>query len=334
VAARPTVSDVAALARVSPSTVSRALASDDGRVAAGTRERILDVARELGYTPNRAARELITGRSNNIGFVIPDIQNPYFASILKGVQFEAQREDYSIFVADSDEDPKAEFGLVNKVVNQVDGLILCSSRMSDADIASFAEQTTVVLVNRRWGDLAAITLDEEQIVRLAIEHLYALGHRHIAYAGGPDSSWTNKQRRIGIDAVTPTLEGLRVSVLGPFSPVFNGGAPAADLAVASGATALIACNDLVAMGAVARLRTRGFRVPEDVSVVGIDDSDSASLVSPALTSVHAPLFQVGRSAVSTVLDVVRGIDPPGTIDTLDIALRVRESTTTAPVARA
>lgn len=320
-----TVRDVAKAAGVSASTVSRALAANSV-VAAETRERILDVARQLGYRPNHAARGLITGRTHNIGLVVPDLENPYFASVTKGVQSRALNEGYSVFIADSDEDARTELELVRKLSKQVDGLILCSARMSEADIASVADETTTVLINRQWGDLASVVVDDFEITRQALEHLYALGHRHVAYAGGPSSSWSNRKRWAGIEAVQPKLDGLTVSPLGSFAPVFGGGQSAADVAVASGATAVLAYNDLMGLGILARLAARGIDVPRDISVMGIDDVNVATLVSPGLTTVRSPLTKIGRSAVNALIDLIEPNDRQLSIEELPVQLVVRQST--------
>ena len=320
-----TVRDVAKLANVSPATVSRAL-SASSLVAPRTRSRIVEAATQLGYLPNSAARGLVTGRTRNLGLVVPDLENPYFASVTKGVQARALGRGYSVFVSDSDEDPRAEQELVSKLKPQVDGLILCSSRMSDAELMECSTGTTTVLVNRQLEGLQSIYVDDEEIVRQALEHLYALGHRHIAYAGGPAGSWSDRQRRNGIERVLPDLPKLRITSLGAFAPVFGGGQSAADLAVASTATAVLAYNDLVALGVLSRLRSRGISVPEDISVVGIDDINAATLVSPALTTVRAPLRRVGRAAVDLLTDHLEPGTNPRPPELLRVELVVRQST--------
>ena len=320
-----TVRDVAKVANVSAATVSRALSSPD-LVAPHTRQRILDTARQLGYLPNAAARGLVTGRTGNLGLVVPDLENPYFASVTKGVQESALQGGYSVFVADSDEDPRTERELVRKLAPQVDGLILCSARMSDADLAACVGDTPVVLVNRQLDGLLSIYVDDAEIVRQALEHLYALGHRHVGYAGGPAGSWSDRQRRNGIERAVPELPGLTVASLGAFAPVFGGGQSAADLALASDATAVLAYNDLMALGILSRLRSRGVRVPEDMSVVGIDDINAATLVSPALTTVQAPLRRVGRTAVNLLVDSFGEGTGARPAEQLPVQLIVREST--------
>jgi DNA-binding LacI/PurR family transcriptional regulator len=324
-----TVRDVAKALGVSPSTVSRALSSSD-LVAPRTRQQIIDKARELGYTPNAAARGLVTGRKGSLGLVVPDLENPYFASVTKGVQARARAAGYSVFVADSDEDARVELELVRKLMPQVDGLILCSSRMPDADLASLVDGTPVLLINRRMDGLPAITLPDEDMVRQALEHLHALGHRQVGYAGGPTGSWSDRQRRLGIDKAAPGLVGLKVISLGSFAPVFGGGQSAADLAVAAGVSAVLAYNDLVALGIMARLAARGIQVPDEVSVVGIDDINAATLVSPALTTVRAPLGKVGSAAVDRLVDSLDPNSVPRPAEYLPVELVVRQSTAVPP----
>jgi LacI family transcriptional regulator len=153
-----TLRDVARLAGVSPSTVSRAL-SMPGVVNATTRARVQAAAERLGYEPNRAARGLITGRTGNIGLVVPDLANPFFPSVVKGVQARARASDVAVFLADTDEDAAAEVGLVRALAKQVDGLILCSPRASQEDLAAVAQETNVVLVNRLVEGVPAVTFD-------------------------------------------------------------------------------------------------------------------------------------------------------------------------------
>ena len=320
-----TVRDVAKLASVSASTVSRALSSSD-LVAPHTRDRILAAAAQLGYSVNASARGLITGRTSNFGLVVPDLENPYFASVTKGVQGRALSEGYAVFVADSDEDVRAEIELVRKLASQVDGLILCSPRMSDEDLQAVAEDTTVVLINRQLPNVDSITVDDTEIVRQALGHLYALGHRTVSYAGGPTTSWSDNQRRQGIRLAVTDLPGLDVVDIGSFPPVFDGGLSAADLAAGSGATAVLAYNDLMALGILSRLQARGIRVPEQMSVVGIDDVSAATLVSPALTTVRAPLRRVGTAAVDALIDRIRPERRDLPAEVLPIHLIVRAST--------
>src|SRR5690349_20038040 len=264
-----TIRDVARLAGVSPSTVSRAL-SLPGMVNAATRARVAAAVEQLGYEPNRAARGLITGRTGTIGLVAPDLANPFFPSVTKGVQARARRHDVAVFVADTDEDPAAEAGLVRALSKQVDGVILCSPRAGNDELAAIAQDTTVVLVNRAAEGIPGVTYDNEGGMRQAVAHLVALGHQRIAWVGGPATSWSTQHRGLGLRNAAEELRAKLVPV-GNFATTYEGGMAAADQVIATGATAVVAYNDLVAIGLLARLHARGLSVPGDLSVVGVDD---------------------------------------------------------------
>ncbi|WP_433021658.1 LacI family DNA-binding transcriptional regulator [Kribbella sp. CA-294648] len=322
-----TIRDVARLAGVSPSTVSRALSLPDV-VNAATRARVQAAADQLGYAPNRAARGLITGRTGNIGLVVPDMANPFFPSVVKGVQARARMHDVAVFLADTDEDVASEVSLVNALAKQVDGMILCSPRSSDEELGAIAAESNVVLVNRLVEGVPAVTFDNEGGMRQAIAHLVALGHRKIAWVGGPMSSWSGAHRNIGLFAAARD-HGAELTDVGHFAPTYEGGMAAADQAVATGATAVVAYNDLVAIGLLARLHARGISVPGDVSVVGIDDIAMAAMARPALTTVRLPKQKSGEIAVELLLAMIDDPDPDtiiGTRGTLQGELMVRDST--------
>ena len=337
------VRDVALLAGVSISTVSRALSSPS-MVSEATRLKVLEVARELDYQPNAAARGLRVGRTNNIGLLIPDLENPFFASVTKAVHSRARASGISVFAADSDEDPAQELDLIRNLAAQVDGLVLASPRAQDSDILDAVAGKVVVLLNRQVGDLPTITIDNADGAFQAVSHLRALGHHRIAYASGPAHSWSGEQRRAGMVAAAGRVDDVEVVQLGNFQPYFSGGYPAADLAVASGASAVIAYNDLMALGVIDRLRQRGIAVPDEMSVVGFDDVAVATLVSPALTTVRIPRAGLGRGAVDLLLSLLGTPRDSGRNDTaprpqlpartqLPVELVVRSSTS-VPAARA
>lgn len=318
--------DVARVAGVSISTVSRALSRPD-EVAPETRDRVLATARGMGYQPNVAARSLITGRTGNIGLVVPDIENPFFASVTKGVQLRARAAGYAVFIADSDEDPSLEPELTRNLAKQVDGLLLCSPRAPEPVLAELAAECRLVLVNRRSGDIPAVTVDNRDGVRQALVHLRALGHRRIAYVGGPATSWSNRERLNAFLAMGEEHRDLELVDLGSFRPYVSGGVAAGDLLIASGATAALAYNDVVAFGLLERLRQRGVRVPDDVSVVGTDNIPLSALTSPALTTVGLPLVNTGRAGVDMLLGLVRDPSvPPAHHHDLSVQLVVRGST--------
>jgi LacI family transcriptional regulator, galactose operon repressor len=305
-----TIRDVAAAAGVSQSTVSRALSMPEV-VNPVTRARVEAAARALGYQPNRAARGLITGRTGNLGLIVPDLANPLFAAVVKGVQAAARAADYSVFIADTDEEAAAEPGLLRALSKQVDGIVLCSPRTSDDELTAVGPDTPVVLMNRRVAGWPGVTVDNADGMRQAVEHLAALGHRRVAYVAGPRSSWSNAQREQGLRA-TADATGVELVHLGNFPPRFEGGVAAADLAVASGATAVVAYNDIVALGLLSRLGARGIAVPARISVLGCDDIPMSAMTHPALTTVSVPQHEAGRAAVALLLALLADTDSGGT----------------------
>jgi DNA-binding LacI/PurR family transcriptional regulator len=319
-----TIKDVARLAGVSQSSVCRALADPD-QVRPETRERVETAARNLGYAPNRAARSLITGRTGNIGVVLPDLANPFFPSVVKSIQTQARRFDYAVFLSDTDEDPAVEVPLIRALAKQVDGFLLCSPRAADDEIKAFAGQTPIVVLNRRITAFPSVTADSADGMRQAVAHLHALGHRRVAYVAGPRTSWSNRDRLRGLrSATTSEMELIEI---GNVAPTVQGGTAAADLVIASPATAVLAYNDLVALGLLNRLQARGIDVPGRISVVGFDDILLAGLVSPGLTTVAIAKEHIGRVGVELLLELMAdGERPTASRRVLPTQLIVRGST--------
>jgi DNA-binding LacI/PurR family transcriptional regulator len=327
-----TIHDVARRAKVSVTTVSRALAEPQ-LVRGTTLARVLAAAKQLSYRPNPAARSLITGKTGNIGIIVPDLDNPFYPSVLRGVHARAHQAGYSVLLADGEEDPAAEENFVHTMAKQVDGVIICAPFSSDAQLTRLAAMTTLVLVNRRLTGIPAVLMDTARGMRQVVAHLVALGHRRCAFLNGPRTAWSNRERRRGLHAAVKT-HGMEVVELGPFEPKFEGGIQGTDLAVAAGVTAILAFNDLMALGVLSRLRALGVDVPRDMSVVGFDDVLYAAMCAPALTTVSMPMESAGRAAVDLLLR--QRADQPPTSDLpyypeLSTDLIVR-ATTAAPAA--
>jgi LacI family transcriptional regulator len=323
-----TIRDVARAAGVSTSTVSRTLSRPE-LVDAGTAERVTRIAEHLGYHPNRAARSLITGRTGNLGLILPDLTNPFFPAVVKGIQRRAQEADYQVFVADTDEDPSVELGLVRSLSKQVDGIILCSPRMRSPELQEAATLAPVVLVSRRAGSIPSVAIDNVEGMAQVIDHLAHLGHARIGFVGGPRSSWSNRERLRGLRAASDAAAVTLVDV-GNFAPTFDGGVDATRSALLSGVTAVIAYNDLVALGLMHGLHDQGIDIPRDISVVGIDNIHMAALTRPGLTSLAIPKEKAGRASVDLLLHLL-GVESTTTpVREVAMELIVRHTTATAP----
>lgn len=313
----PTIHDVARAANVSPSTVSRALAGS-ARVAPATRERIARIAADLGYEPNRAAQQLVTGRARSVGLVVPDLENPFYAAVAKGITRALRREHLTAVVTDTEEDADREAEVLAELASVVDRVVLASPRAEESRLREWAGRLDIVLINRRLPGLASVTADNSDGIAQALRHLRALGHRRIGYAGGPLTSWSDAARREAL----AEADGVSVVDLGHHRPGAAGGIAAADQALAEGVSAVLAFNDQLALGILGRLADRGVAVPAGMSVVGFDDVPVAALLAPPLTTVAVPAAQMGQIAVGLLMESEPGHSRARTVP---VQLHVRRS---------
>ena len=322
---RATIDDVARAAGVAPSTVSRAF-SRPGRVSFETSERIHRIATELGYRTSSLARALPTGPTSMIALAISDITNPFYNEIIRGAQVAASEAGYTILLADTQESGANERKALERAAATVEGIVLASTRMSDSAIRMTAKQRPVIVLNRAVSDVPCVITDNPRGTRRAVEHLAELGHRRITYLAGPEASWADGTRWRSVRESAMELE-LHVRRVGPVPPTVAGGARAAAEFADNPTSAVIAYNDLVAIGAIRALTAMGARIPQYVSVVGFDNIFAAELVTPPLTTVAAPLGAMGRTAVSNLLAIVRGARPRAQAPvSLPCRLIVRQST--------
>jgi LacI family transcriptional regulator len=293
-----TLTDVAKRAGVSLATASRAF-SDPARLAAETRQKVLSAAEALGYETQAIATGIRT-----VAVVVPDTSNAVFAALIKSIQERAWPGRHRMLLADTGESADRERELLASLPGSVDGIIVCSPRLPAADIKKLTGTTPLVVINGA-ADAARVLMDAGEGLRQAVEHLYALGHRKFAYVPGPASSWANGQRT---DAIQRLCEewGVELAVVGHQNATVDGGLAAAASVVASGATAVIAYNDLVAVGLLAGARTLGYHCPEDLSVVGIDDLDIAAAAEPGLTSVRVAIERSGSLGLDLLLEQIAG----------------------------
>ena len=311
-----TIKDVARESGVNISTVSRALNNSYG-VHDDTRQHVLAVANRLRYRPNRVARGLVTGRSHSLALILSDIRNPFFAEVARGAEDAASAAGCDLVLCNSDLDAGKQMQYVQSLLEKrVDGILMNSvsalNREQQAQLAACG--VPIVLLNRTSSSRAFSTVcaDNETGGALAARHLLELGHRKIAHITGPRQHGNLSDRTRGF---VRTLAGSRT----PVDPVVLHG----DFNFAGGAsltgklldghpevTAVFAGNDVMAFGAVRAILDRGLRIPEDISLVGFDNIEFASVMYPPLTTIHQPKYQMGQAAVEILLRLGRDKHKP------------------------
>jgi DNA-binding LacI/PurR family transcriptional regulator len=297
-----TIYDVARLSGVSPSTVSRAL-NNPGRLSAQTEQRVQEVADSVGYRTNPMARALPTGRTHTVGLILSDITNPVYFDLVRGVERVAAAGGYILILADSQESADRENETAQRLLASVDGLILVGTRLDNADIRWLAERKPLFVVNRKVQGVPGVVPQVRPGIRHAVEHLAALGHRSLAYLSGPDSSWMSRQRCRTLQLEVRERRMTMVEI-GPGVPTLEGGWGALPDVRSSGATAVVAYNDLMATGLLKACRDAGVHVPEELSVIGFDDIFGSDFTSPPLTTIRTPLGLVGDEAARRLIALV------------------------------
>lgn len=299
----PSIYTVAAVAGVSPSTVSRVFARP-GQVSPATAARVRDAAAQVGYR-TRPRMTPVKPRTHVLALILTDIRNPGYLEIIRGCEDAASEAGSMLLVANARESGRSERAVMERVLQQVDGMVVASSRMTDSAIAQIAKQTPLVMLNRVVADLPSVLHDNAEGMALALGHLAEQGHRRICYLAGPESSWANSIRWQALRAEGRKRQ-LPIVRLGPFDPTLDGGRDAAAAWQARRSTGVIAFNDLVAIGFIHGMKAAGVAVPDEVSVVGFDNSSVARIVSPQLTTVASPMHLLGEVAVRNLLSIIVG----------------------------
>lgn len=309
---RASIKDIARIANVSHSTVSRALRSSD-LVNPETAEKIRRIAAENGFRASAVARSLATSRTDTLGVVVTSIADPFVAEVVAGIEEEAIANDYSVFLANCNADPERELKVVQSFESRrVDGIVVTASRVG-ALYARILEQLQIpiVLVNNQHPSHFAhsILIENFQASRRAVTHLIELGHRRIAYIGDRFGYGSDSERFSGYRSALDEAGIL-------FQPELvvhgdgkaDGGMLAVEKLLQSGyaPSAIFCYNDMTALGAAKGIRTRGLRIPEDISLAGFDDLPLALYMDPPLTTVRQPKHEMGRMATHVLLKRIAG----------------------------
>ena len=331
----PTLTDVAKAAGVHSSTVSRVMNPETRKmVSTDVAKRILAEARKLGYRANLAASTLRTRRSNVIGVVLPDITNAVFAPMLMGIEEGLRKAGYLAIVVNVGNGTEDQSFVINRLLGQqVDGLIFATAQRHDTLIESCVEQRVpVVTINRseESGAVSGVASDEFLGMRLAVEHLVALGHTRIAHIAGPQHISTGHSRRLGfVDVIRDmklSVSKCKVVENSAYSRESGKTALLELLKQAPDTTAVVAGNDLVALGCYDALKEMGLSCPADISVVGHNDMPLMDMVWPPLTTIRIRHHDMGLEASRLILQVIDNSDATVVDIRLKPELIVREST--------
>jgi len=309
---RCTVDDVAKAARVSGMTVSRAMNGMPG-LGSETRERVLEAAKRLGYRPSRVARALASRRSTSLGIVLPDMANPFFAILAKAATDVAREASRSVFVMNTDESPALELSAIESLrAEEIAGIIVAGSRLPEVKLrAAVADFDAAVLINRDFsgpGRGCVNVLDREGAAE-AVAYLASIGRKRIGLIAGPATAAGARRRCAGY------RDGLQRGGLAYAPALVRVGAPTIEGGVTAGrqllsrsprVDAILAYNDLVAIGVLRALEEAGRSVPGDVAVMGTDDVPYAAIVKPALSTVRADIPLLGASAMRLLLALENG----------------------------
>lgn len=306
---RITLADVAERAGVSQMTVSRVV-NNTGRISAATRDHVQSVVKQLGYRPSSIARSLVTNRTYLIGLVVPDITNPFFATIVRGVQFIAWQNEYNVLLVDTHETPEQEQAILDRLdTTMIDGLIVASSRLTQSELEPRLEHfTNVVLINQfeqpSRSDVVIVNSDFHGRTTAAVRHLatsgrkkigcLSLNHRHdvtrpLFFAEGDACGLTFDE--VWCQGVPPTWEG-----------GYHGAH--AMLAAFPDLEGLIGGNDMIAMGIMRAAKERGLHIPDDLAIIGGDDTLLASQLTPPLTSFRVDCYGIGTVSATHIFNCI------------------------------
>jgi LacI family transcriptional regulator len=329
-----TLRDVAAAARVHPATASRALNPETRiLVSEDTARRVAAAAAKLGYRPNPVARSLRTRRSHTVGVLIPDLNNPLFPPIVRGLEDKLAAAGYVALIGNTDADASRERLIFEQMrARHVDGFVLATATLHDRLLAEVAAaDLPVVLMNRLSQDYSfpSVSVDNEQGSRMAISHLARLGHARVAHIAGPQEASTGVSRlrgfREGMAAHGLEVREDLIVYAGRYT-VEEGSRCARELlAVQGGFTAVAAANDMLAVGCYAALDEAGLQCPDDISVIGFNDMPFIDRLRPPLTTVRFPHYQLGTEAAQLLLERIGEREAPVKILYLAPELVVRKS---------
>jgi LacI family transcriptional regulator len=325
-----TIKDVAKKAHTSITTVSRVLNNSPHSVNPKTREKVLKAVRELNYRPNILARGLVMKESRTIGVIVPDISNSYYSEITHGIENIANQNGYTVIICNTNRLASKALSYIKVLEErQVDGIIFAggtdAKKLLESELKK--QKTKVILIGNHGIDFPSVQIDNADGACRAISYLIDQGHRNIGFIKGPPKSITSRERFQGYkkamkDNRLPVKEKLIVS--GNFTSQSGYEATRLLLRPKTKPTAIFCANDQMAIGSIKAIRESGYLIPDNISVIGFDDIELASYIRPSLTTVSVPMYQLGQTAMSGLLNIIqeKGVEKKVTLQT---KLIIRES---------
>jgi len=323
--------DIAKKAKVSPSTVSRAL-EDHPRIGATTRKRIQELAREMDYVPSTVAKSLAANKTWAIGMVLATISDPFMGRVIEGVEQAAIEAGFNVFISTSQNDRQREIAAIKMLQKRrVDGIIVIASHLFDQYPRFYGRsKVPIVIINeQKPGEtMHFVTVDDVHAAQLAVEHLLALGHCRIGYVGVTNRPKSDQYRLKGyqdaLEAAGIASDPALIFTSHTIEDHAKRGEASLESLLAAGATAVFCFNDTTAMGLLAACHQHGVSVPGDLSIVGFDDIDMAAYTMPPLTTIRQPRFELGQRAMHMMLNLLDGQEPENQI--IPVELVVRQTT--------
>jgi len=333
------ITDVAKKANVSISTVSRVLSGSSHPVSAKTRARVLEAAETLNYSPSALAKAMVTRATHIVGVIIGDATDPYFAAIVRGIEDVAREQGYLVIVCNSDRIPAIEIQYLNTLRRyRIDGIIFAGGGLTDDEYLNNINQAmenfqrrgaVCVSLAKHLFPSFAVLFDNKQMVKDAFDYLIGLGHRSIAYISGPELLTTTRLRLNGYQLALKD-HGLDLISELIFKGDYNyeSGLRVAESldALPEKPTAVLASNDMMGIGCLVRLKELGYRIPQEISVMGIDDIITTQFVDPPLTTISLPLYDLGATGMESLIKLRNGEITNSDAITLPHHLVVRKST--------
>ncbi len=327
--------DISKIAKVSSTTVSHVI-NKTRFVSPETKDKVLEAMQELNYKPNLLARGLATGVTHTIGLVISDIKNPFYPEIIQGVEELAIRSEYNIFLCNTDYDVEKGLKSIGALIRKkVDGIIIASSQADKFLFEELAESTIpFVLVdwNENKINVDSIYFDFESGIRKAIEYLVSLGHKKIYFISGPKDLKTASIRENNFISIIKGYEseGISYKIIEGNHKIDGGINAAKEIEKEKDMpTSIICSNDLTAIGVMKTLQIDGIKIPDRISIIGLDNIMLSEIVSPALTTIELERYLIGKSAAELLLNRMKNKKIPKQTKYFDTKLIVRESTSKA-----